>query len=82
MEIKGKGRKSTKKKDDEEETVWDSEGQKERVLSAVLHSLELDLSRLWKLDVPEEEFLNLYSKVYPSLNQQLRELPYSKIESM
>jgi lauroyl/myristoyl acyltransferase len=59
-----KARKGTKKKDnEEEETVWDSEGQKERVLSAVLHSLELDLPRLWKLDVPEEEFVNLYSKV-------------------
>ena len=30
----------------------------------MLHSLELDLSRLWKLDVPEEEFVNLYSKVH------------------
>jgi hypothetical protein len=46
--------------------VWESEGQKERVLSAILHSLELDLSRLWKLDVPEEEFMNLYSKVFLS----------------
>ena len=44
--------------------MWETEGQKERILSAVLHSLELDLSRLWKLDVPEEEFVNLYSKVH------------------
>ncbi len=44
--------------------MWESEGQKERILSVILHSLEQDLSKLWKLDIPEEDFLNLYSKVY------------------
>lgn len=43
--------------------MWESEEQKERILSAVLNSLEIDLPRLWKMGIPEEDFVNLYSKV-------------------
>lgn len=39
---------------------WDTESQKENVLTTMIHLLELDLCRVWKLPQPEESFLNLF----------------------
>lgn len=62
-----RGRKAKNEEENAPESVWENESQKEHVLSIVLHTLELDLARLWKLDVPEEDFVNLFAKVCMSL---------------
>ncbi len=57
---KGRGRKATKK-DSESSSTWQTETQKEAILSIMIHTLELDLSRLWKMTYPEDEFLSLFA---------------------
>jgi condensin complex subunit 1 len=59
---KGKGRaRKTSKKDTDSGPSWTSETQKETLLSTMIHVLELDLSRVWKMTYPEDEFLNLFA---------------------
>lgn len=55
----GRGRKANKK--DESGPSWETDNQKENILSAMIHVLEMDLSRLWKMTYPEDEFLNLFA---------------------
>jgi condensin complex subunit 1 len=42
---------------------WETETQKENVLTSLINLLELDLGKLWKATLPEEEFTNLFAKV-------------------
>ena len=41
---------------------WDTEAQKENILSIMINLLELQLGRLWKGSL-EEEFANIFSQV-------------------
>ncbi len=38
-----------------------------QVLSALIHVLELDLARVWKLQLPEEALINLYARTATEL---------------
>jgi hypothetical protein len=40
---------------------WESDSQRENFLTSMIHILELDLSRLWKMTFPEDEFLSLFA---------------------
>ena len=42
--------------------LW-SDALQERVMAAVLQVLDVDLARLWKASLPEEEFVNLFSSL-------------------
>jgi len=41
---------------------WDTDTQKESFLSTLINVLDMDLSRLWKMN-PEEDFINLFTKL-------------------
>jgi hypothetical protein len=45
---------------EEEANIWENEALKEKVYSALVHLLELDLARLWTQDLPEEVLCHIY----------------------
>ena len=64
LEQQQRGKK--KKTTDGATSSWE-EADKEKVLTAMIDVLELDLASLWKANLPEEEFLNLFNKVVSSM---------------
>ena len=50
-----------KKKDADTSNTWDSDSSRESFLTSLIHILELDLPRLWKMTYPEDEFLSLFA---------------------
>ena len=58
---RGRGKRKGNKDDG---SSWESEVQKENLLSVLINALELDLTRIWLADAPEEDFLNLFSKIF------------------
>ncbi|EAL60491.1 condensin-2 complex subunit D3 [Dictyostelium discoideum AX4] len=63
-------KKSTKKKNSSVLDTWEQEEQKEAILTSIINCLELNLSTLWRLDYPEEEFINLLSKIIYAMIEQ------------
>eukprot|EP01132_Coremiostelium_polycephalum_P010173 gene10173-12479_t len=43
--------------------IWEQESQREKILACIYNLLELNLGFLWKQEFPEEEFVNLFSRI-------------------
>lgn len=53
---------SKKKKKDDEESTFNLDRHREAAVGSLVKVLNIDMSRLWKMGVPEEEFVNLFCR--------------------
>jgi hypothetical protein len=60
---KGKRTKKDTEIKDDDSSAWEKETNRERFLTCLLNFLDLNLSKLWKASLPEENFVNLFSKI-------------------
>ncbi|GAM19425.1 hypothetical protein SAMD00019534_026000 [Acytostelium subglobosum LB1] len=64
-------KRKTSKQTGVEEIHWEQEGSKERTLTLLHSLLELNLAQLWKLDCPEEAFVQMITRmVYAMIENQ------------